>query len=169
MQRRRDGRVLAPVHRQVKDLRRRVLRERLVAPGFGRTEQHLVQRLRLVAVFLRVLARPLGDEAGRVHLAVVEVGDLGAEQIVLHLRVARGQHVADQQRPADRAVRLRDRRNRDPVHAPLQRPESGHARDREGGGDHRAAHVVQVRPDRPGTEHEGREILDFRRTRFADV
>ena len=81
-----------------------------------------------------------------MHLAVVEVGDLGAEQIVLHLRVARGQHVADQQRPADRAVRLRDRRNRDPVHAPLQRPDvlGRLARQRRPDGRELRPHVLAV-------------------------
>ena len=53
----------------------------------------------------------------------MEVGDLGAEQVVFDLRVARGQHVADQQRAANRAVRLHDRRDGDAVHPALQRPD----------------------------------------------
>ncbi len=122
-QRRRDRGVLVAVEQEVKELGRRLLLHRLLARLVAQREEHRVQRLGAVAVLLGAVADPLGDEARRVDLAIMEVGDLCPQQVVLELRVARVEHVADQQRAADDSLGRGDRRDGDAGHAVGEGPD----------------------------------------------
>ncbi len=118
MQRRRDRRVLVSVERQVEDLASARLFARACCPhASGDWNSTAFSAWVLLPSSLALSPVPSDDEAGGVDLAVVEVGDLGAQQVALGLGVARRDHVADQQRAADGPVRLDDRGDRHAGHA----------------------------------------------------
>ncbi len=100
----------------------RALGERLLPPSLA-LEQRLIERLDLVAVLFGAVARPLGDEARGVDLPVVEVSHLGAEQVMLGPSVTRRDHVADEQRAAQRSIGLEDGGHRHARHPVRERPD----------------------------------------------
>jgi hypothetical protein len=93
-----------------------------------------------------------------VDLAVVEVGDLGAEQVVLDLGIARREHVADHQHAAQRPVRHHDRRHRDARHPTSEGPDVLGGLAVQGGLDRRVLRLEVLAVHRVDVEIPGQHL-----------